>query len=252
MSKITNAQGSCVMTLKDIVDFINQKRGVVKGDKGYKQHHQSLKIIEKLADEAPNFGWKEYVSLNYNGQEFQTLHFTAKQAIAVGAKLDNGLLMDVIDKVEELTALPEPQPLSFNQMKIQALTKIFDQINALEDDTKKVERLPQIQKEPEVIAIIEALPQIRQDKATKKTIKHMTNHKHYHVPVANIIDIPLDGPKTGVVHFDFYNATKVIWTDRNEVTRKLDMPSWARTLDFSYIERQKSHIESLKRKHFLT
>jgi hypothetical protein len=140
----TISQDNCVMTLKDIVDFINQKRGVVKGQKGFKQHVQAMSTIEKLASEAPSFGQAKKVCLpiyDKSGKQngtITTLYLTAKQAIAVGAKLDNGLLMEVIDKVEELeNKLSKPQQLpmikSFNTIKVEELGKVADKLMAVAD-----------------------------------------------------------------------------------------------------------------------
>ncbi len=98
----------CVMTLKDVVDIINNARGVKsKGDEGFLQHGRSKTTIEKMA-ETTEFGTvTQFVTVNYdkNGKiqgNLETLALTKKQAIAAGARLDNTMLMQVINRVEEL------------------------------------------------------------------------------------------------------------------------------------------------------
>lgn len=83
-----------VITLKEITDMINVR------------HNDAMAKVEKLALE-PSFGQlrKTRISLpkgNNATQEIETYNLSKKQAIAVGAKLNNALLMKVIDRVEEL------------------------------------------------------------------------------------------------------------------------------------------------------
>lgn len=82
-----------VITLKEITDLINV------------EHNKAMKVVEKLAQE-PNFGTVEKIATVYNskGQTIQTYILNKKQAIAVGAKLNNSLLMRVVDRLEELEA----------------------------------------------------------------------------------------------------------------------------------------------------
>ena len=96
----------CVIILKDIVDIINEGRGVSKGDKGFIEHNKAMKIVDDLSKE-DSFGCVEKFSTHIkmpNGgtKEVITYALTKKQAIAVGARLDNTMLMKVIDRLEEL------------------------------------------------------------------------------------------------------------------------------------------------------
>ena len=83
-----------VITLKEITDLIEV------------EHGKAMKKVEKLAEE-PSFGHlaKMATCINIgNGavREIETYNFTKKQAIAVGARLNNTMLMKVIDRLEEL------------------------------------------------------------------------------------------------------------------------------------------------------
>ncbi len=82
------------ITLKEITDLISV------------EHNKAMKQVEKLAQE-PSFGQVEKIAtcINIgNGaiRDIQTYKLNKKQAIAVGAKLNNSLLMKVIDRLEEL------------------------------------------------------------------------------------------------------------------------------------------------------
>lgn len=84
-----------VITLKEITDLIKT------------EHNKAMKVVEKLAQE-PSFGGVEKLATptyNPNGsfnRNINTYSFTKKQALAVGAKLNNSMLMKVIDRLEEL------------------------------------------------------------------------------------------------------------------------------------------------------
>ena len=80
-----------VITLKDLTDLISV------------QHSKAMAKIGVLSLE-PSFGTVSKIDIVYNeqGQTIETYLLTKKQAIAVGAKLNNSLLMKVIDTVEEL------------------------------------------------------------------------------------------------------------------------------------------------------
>lgn len=88
---IQTATGEVSITLKEITDLINTR------------HNDSMLKVEKLSLE-PSFGSlrKTRIAYNEQGQEIDTYILNKKQAIAVGAKLNNALLMKVIDRVEEL------------------------------------------------------------------------------------------------------------------------------------------------------
>lgn len=80
-----------VITLKEITDLI----GV--------EHNKAMKKVEELALEE-GFGTLAKTATVYNskGQTIETYQFTKKQAIAVGARLNNTMLMKVINRLEEL------------------------------------------------------------------------------------------------------------------------------------------------------
>ena len=91
----------CIMTLKDVVDTINVAR-MKNGNESILRHDRAIRAIKKLS-QTPSFGEVDNLStFNLNGTEVKTLALTKKQAIASAAKLDNTMLMQVIDRVEEL------------------------------------------------------------------------------------------------------------------------------------------------------
>lgn len=91
MEILVSNQNTGVITLKEITDLIGAR------------HNDSMSKIEKLALE-PSFGTLRKTRIVYNeqGQEVDTYLLTKKQAIAAGAKLNNSLLMKVIDRLEEM------------------------------------------------------------------------------------------------------------------------------------------------------
>lgn len=80
-----------VITLKDLTDLISVR------------HDKAMLKVEELSRE-PSFGAVSKIDIVYNqqGQTIKTYLLNKKQAIAVGAKLNNSLLMKVIDKVDEI------------------------------------------------------------------------------------------------------------------------------------------------------
>lgn len=81
----TNSGGEVVITLKEITDLI----GV--------QHSKAMEKVKKLAKE-PSFGWVSKMDFQYSSgkgrvETIETYALNKKQAIAVGAKLNNSLLM---------------------------------------------------------------------------------------------------------------------------------------------------------------
>jgi len=83
-----------VITLKEITDMINVR------------HNDAMTKIEKLALE-PDFGSLRETRIQYQSGKNTTLEmdtylFTAEQAVAAGARLNNALLMKVIKRVKEL------------------------------------------------------------------------------------------------------------------------------------------------------
>lgn len=108
---IQQSQTTGVITLKEITDLITT------------EHNKAMKVVEKLSLE-PSFGTVEKIATVYNnkGQEIDTYLLTKKQAIAAGAKLNNSLLMKVINRLEELeiqkqVALPGAKELALMVIK---------------------------------------------------------------------------------------------------------------------------------------
>ena len=86
-----------VITLKEITDLIHV------------QHSKAMLKVEQLSKE-PSFGEVAKTdTLNLNNVKVSTYLLTKKQAIAVGAKLNNSLLMKVIDRLEELENQNKPK-----------------------------------------------------------------------------------------------------------------------------------------------
>lgn len=86
-----------VITLKEITDLINV------------QHSKAMLKVEALSKE-PSFGEVSKMdTLNLNNVKVETYLLNKKQAIAVGAKLNNSLLMKVIDRLEELENQNKPK-----------------------------------------------------------------------------------------------------------------------------------------------
>lgn len=93
-----------VITLKEITDLIEVR------------HNDAMRKVEDLAKE-PDFGSLrktriQYLSGKNTVQEMETYSFTKIQAIAVGARLNNSLLMKVIKRLEELENKNKPAELS--------------------------------------------------------------------------------------------------------------------------------------------
>lgn len=90
MEILVSNQNTGVITLKEITDLINV------------QHSKAMLKVEELAKE-PSFGEvSKFDTFNLNNVKVQTYLLNKKQAIAVGARLNNALLMKVIDRLEEL------------------------------------------------------------------------------------------------------------------------------------------------------
>ena len=101
MNIIGSSNEEVVITLKEITDLINV------------QHSKAMEKVKKLAKE-PSFGEVSKMdTFNLNGVKVKTYGLNKKQAIAVGAKLNNSLLMKVIDRLEELErAKSQPKELT--------------------------------------------------------------------------------------------------------------------------------------------
>ena len=130
MSKVVELN---IITLKEITDLIEV------------EHNKAMKVVEKLSQE-PSFGRVEKIATHQNmpnggTKPLQTYKLNKKQAIAVGAKLNNGLLMKVIDRLEELERQQQQKPLTvLEQISLiaQGTQQITDRIEILEK-TKRLE-----------------------------------------------------------------------------------------------------------------
>ena len=115
-----------VITLKEITDLI----GV--------EHNKAMRKVEELANEE-GFGTLAKTATVYNGkgQTIDTYQFTKKQAIAVGARLNNAMLMKLINRLEELeTAKPQFQiPQTYSE----ALMLAAKQAEQIEQQTALIE-----------------------------------------------------------------------------------------------------------------
>lgn len=99
-----------VITLKEITDLI----GV--------EHNKAMRKVEELANEEGFGGLAKTATPTFNpdgsiNRNIDTYQFTKKQAIAVGARLNNTMLMKVINRLEELeTQKPQFQiPQSYSE-----------------------------------------------------------------------------------------------------------------------------------------
>ena len=95
-----NSVNGGVITLKEITDIIEVR------------HDKAMIKVEQLAKE-PSFGEVSKTdTFNLNNVKVITYVLNKKQAIAVGAKLNNKLLMKLVDKLEELEVR---KPLTVNE-----------------------------------------------------------------------------------------------------------------------------------------
>ena len=123
------------ITLKEITDLISV------------EHNKAMKQIEKLAKES-SFGTVEKTTTVYNdkGQTIPTYILNKKQAIAAGAKLNNSLLMKVIDRLEELEEKPKHDLLQNMLIYKEKLTALNDAQQATMDVVQQHDnRLNQIE-----------------------------------------------------------------------------------------------------------
>lgn len=97
----TLAKDEIKITLKEITDLISV------------EHNKAMKTVEKLTLEV-SFGQVEKIATcitvgNGAVRDIDTYLLTKKQAIAVGAKLNNSLLMKLIDRLEQLENQNKPK-----------------------------------------------------------------------------------------------------------------------------------------------
>jgi|GEM_PF-5293150 len=140
------------ITLKEITDLISV------------EHNKAMKVVEKLSEE-PSFGYLEKSARQINTgleitREIPTYLLTKKQAIATGAKLNNSLLMKVIDRLEELErnkpTIQIPTHLETAKMLVNALeeneklileNKTLEQTNTILMHTNRLYTATEIAKE---------------------------------------------------------------------------------------------------------
>lgn len=109
MSLVIQSENNGVITLKEITDLITV------------EHNKAMKIVEKLRLEDSFGGVEKIATPTYNpngtfNRNIDTYLLNKKQAIAVGAKLNNSLLMKVIDRLEELEKQNQYQvPKTFHE-----------------------------------------------------------------------------------------------------------------------------------------
>ena len=123
-----------VITLKEITDLLSV------------EHNKAMKVVERLTQE-PSFGGVEKLATptyNPNGgfnRNIQTYKLNKKQAIAVGAKLNDSLLMKLIDRLEELEANKPAKVMSHLEtakMLVQSLEQNKSLNEKIEADKPKV------------------------------------------------------------------------------------------------------------------
>ena len=111
---IQSSDGGVSITLKEITDLIGVR------------HDKAMLKVMTLSKE-PSFGSVSILDIQYSSgkntiQTIQTYQLNKKQAIAVAAKLDNSMLMKVIDRLEELegqkkVSLPGAKELALMVLK---------------------------------------------------------------------------------------------------------------------------------------
>ena len=129
MNEITQ-NTEVTITLKDLTDLISVR------------HDKAMRQVEKLAQE-PSFGEVSKIdTLNLNKVKVTTYQLNKKQAIAVGAKLNNALLMKVIDRLEELESqkpqVKLPSKIELAQMVIESETKVQQLTHTIQEKDKVI------------------------------------------------------------------------------------------------------------------
>lgn len=130
LTVVSQTNQEYVITLKEITDLIGVR------------HDKSMLKVEELAVE-DGFGLMSKIDISVprgNGatpQIISTYQFTKKQAIAVGARLNNTMLMKVIDRLEELES-QKPQ-FQIPQTYSEALMLAAKQAEQIEQQTALIE-----------------------------------------------------------------------------------------------------------------
>ena len=169
MENLIKANDSMI-TLKEVVDLINLDRKA--NDESSLVHYKAMLKVKKLAKQS-SFGLLQEVAILAGTKQgvskidstkqgipkigstkqgtIKTYNLTKKQAIAVGAKLDDKRLMLIVDKLEELskqqaTEIPKTGIAILDALVISTLeqNKKFDkqelQINTLEDEVAYLDK----------------------------------------------------------------------------------------------------------------
>jgi len=124
------SQDCYVISLKEITDILNVR------------HNDAVKKVEKLSEE-PSFGSLRKTRSQYQSgkgrlEEIDTYEFTKRQAVAVGAKLNDSLLMKLIDRLEEIENKKNTPQLPQNYIEaLEALTKSEKEKLALTEKIKE-------------------------------------------------------------------------------------------------------------------
>ncbi|WP_424687709.1 MAG: hypothetical protein ACNI3H_05645 [Halarcobacter ebronensis] len=133
MDLVNSNNGEVVITLKEITDLIKV------------QHSKAMKKVEKLAEEPSFGGLAKMDTPTYNpdgsiNKMIETYVLNKKQAIAVGAKLNNKLLMKVIDRLEELEkAKSQPRELTRTELALMVIEAEKER-ERLQLENKELER----------------------------------------------------------------------------------------------------------------
>jgi len=111
--------GEYVITLKEITDLIDVR------------HNNAMRKVEELAKEE-GFGLLQKTcskqKTGFGERDMETYIFTKKQAIAVGARLNNTMLMKVINRLEELEAKKAKPTHTLPQSYSEALRQLADTV----------------------------------------------------------------------------------------------------------------------------
>lgn len=148
------------ITLKEITDLLQVR------------HDKAIIKVEVLSKE-PSFGTMSKMDTQYKSgknttQTIQTYGLTKRQAIAVGAKLNNALLMKLIDRLDEIQKQKTPLELAREQVRL---------YEALELKTKEVLHLEVVLDEANDFSSIKKQEVIHNTKFPWKPLKdyHLNN-----------------------------------------------------------------------------
>ncbi len=134
---LTQSSDEFIITLKEITDLIGA------------EHNKAMKKVEELAKE-DGFGTLAKMATVYNdkGQTIDTYIFTKKQAIAVGARLNNTMLMKIINRLEELE-------MAKNQIKLPNRVELAQMVIESEKDNQMLRHI--ITEKDEIIKTVAEL-----------------------------------------------------------------------------------------------